>query len=50
VRVTDRVIPEYRPFIEASPFVALATGGPEGLDCSPRGVGSDVTGERPGPR
>jgi PPOX class probable FMN-dependent enzyme len=27
----------YRPLIEASPFVALATSGPEGLDCSPRG-------------
>ena len=33
----DRIIPEYAAFIEASPFVALATGGPEGLDCSPRG-------------
>jgi uncharacterized protein len=28
---------EYRALIEASPFVALATSGPEGLDCSPRG-------------
>ncbi len=37
VKVADRVTPEYRPFIEASPFVALATAGPEGLDCSPRG-------------
>lgn len=27
----------YRRFIEASPFVSLATTGPEGLDCSPRG-------------
>jgi PPOX class probable FMN-dependent enzyme len=27
----------YRAFIEASPFLALATVGPEGLDCSPRG-------------
>ncbi|MBU0726541.1 MAG: pyridoxamine 5'-phosphate oxidase family protein [Alphaproteobacteria bacterium] len=33
----DWVIPEYRAFIEASPFVSLATVGPEGLDCSPRG-------------
>jgi predicted pyridoxine 5'-phosphate oxidase superfamily flavin-nucleotide-binding protein len=31
----------YRAFIEASPFVSLATSGPEGLDCSPRG---DVAG------
>jgi PPOX class probable FMN-dependent enzyme len=37
VKVTDRVTPHYRAFIEASPFVALATSGPEGLDCSPRG-------------
>ena len=29
--------PHYRAFIEAAPFVALATSGPEGLDCSPRG-------------
>lgn len=33
----DHVIPEYAAFIEASPFVALATGGADGLDCSPRG-------------
>jgi PPOX class probable FMN-dependent enzyme len=31
------ISPEYRTYIEASPFVALATAGPEGLDCSPRG-------------
>lgn len=33
----DRIVPEYRAFIAASPFAALATAGPEGLDCSPRG-------------
>jgi hypothetical protein len=33
----DRVTPHYAAFIEAAPFVALATAGPEGLDCSPRG-------------
>jgi len=27
----------YRRFIEVSPFVVLATAGPEGLDCTPRG-------------
>ena len=27
----------YRKLIEASPFVLVATSGPEGLDCSPRG-------------
>ena len=31
------VSPEYRALIEASPFAALATSGPEGMDCSPRG-------------
>ena len=29
--------PHYRAMIAASPFVVLATGGPEGLDISPRG-------------
>lgn len=37
VKELDRLIPEYAAFIEASPFAALATSGPEGLDCSPRG-------------
>lgn len=37
VKETDHIIPAYAAFIEASPFVALATAGPEGLDCSPRG-------------
>jgi PPOX class probable FMN-dependent enzyme len=41
VKELDHIIPEYAAFIEASPFVALATNGPEGLDCSPRG---DVPG------
>lgn len=36
-KVADRVTPLYRRFIEASPLVLLATSGPEGLDCSPRG-------------
>ena len=27
----------YRAFIEASPFVVLASAGPGGLDCSPKG-------------
>jgi PPOX class probable FMN-dependent enzyme len=27
----------YRKLIEAAPFVAVATSGPEGLDCSPKG-------------
>ena len=37
VKVTQALTPEYRQMIEASPFVALATVAPEGLDCSPRG-------------
>jgi uncharacterized protein len=37
VKVADRVTPHYRALIDKSPFVALATSGPEGLDCSPRG-------------
>jgi PPOX class probable FMN-dependent enzyme len=27
----------YRAFVEASPFLVLASVGPEGLDCSPKG-------------
>jgi PPOX class probable FMN-dependent enzyme len=34
---TDRITTHYRAFIEAAPFFALATSGPDGLDCSPRG-------------
>jgi len=34
---TDRITPQYRKLIEAAPFVVVATCGPEGLDCSPRG-------------
>ena len=41
VKETQGVIAQYRAFIEASPFCALATVGPEGMDCSPRG---DVPG------
>jgi PPOX class probable FMN-dependent enzyme len=34
---TDRITAQYRRLIEAAPFVVLATSGPDGLDCSPRG-------------
>src|SRR3984893_8783662 len=37
VKVVDRITSSYRVLIEKSPFAALATSGPEGLDCSPRG-------------
>lgn len=33
----DHINREYARFIEAAPFVVIATSGPEGLDCSPRG-------------
>jgi PPOX class probable FMN-dependent enzyme len=34
---TDCITPQYRKLIEAAPFAVIATCGPEGLDCSPRG-------------
>ncbi|HMF25931.1 MAG TPA: MSMEG_1061 family FMN-dependent PPOX-type flavoprotein [Pseudolabrys sp.] len=34
---TDRLIAPYRAFVEAAPFLTLATTGPDGPDCSPRG-------------
>ena len=37
VKETDRITGPYRAFIEAAPFFALASGGPDGFDCSPRG-------------
>jgi len=37
VKEIDHVSPEYRAFIEASPFFVLASNGPEGVDASPRG-------------
>ena len=36
-KVTDRITPQYRKWLQASPLCALATVGPEGLDASPRG-------------
>ena len=37
VKVTTRLTGSYRRWIEAAPFFTIATCGPEGLDCSPRG-------------
>ena len=37
VKEIDHISSGYRKLIEAAPFVAVATGGPEGLDCSPKG-------------
>lgn len=42
VKELDHLTDEYATFLEAAPFVALATVGPEGLDCSPRGDQSNV--------
>ncbi len=33
----DHISEHYRAFIEKAPFVVVATSGPGGLDCSPRG-------------
>jgi PPOX class probable FMN-dependent enzyme len=37
VKEIDYISDDYRVFIDKSPFVIIATVGPEGLDCSPRG-------------
>jgi uncharacterized protein len=37
IKEIDHISPQYRALIEAAPFMVLATAGPEGLDCSPRG-------------
>ena len=37
VKEIDYINGSYRKLIEAAPFVAVATSGPEGLDCSPKG-------------
>ncbi len=42
-KVATRITPEYRAWIEAAPFCALATVGPDGLDASPRGDLGQVT-------
>ena len=33
----DHISDHYKALIDKSPFVVVATVGPEGLDCSPRG-------------
>ena len=37
VKEIDHINDAYRKMIEVAPFVAVATSGPEGLDCSPKG-------------
>ncbi len=37
VKVTDHLTPAYRAYLARARFCILATVGPEGSDCSPRG-------------
>lgn len=37
IKEIDHISDHYRAFIDKAPFVVIATVGPEGLDCSPRG-------------
>jgi len=37
IKEIDHLSDGYRKLIEAAPFVAIATGGPDGFDCSPKG-------------
>ncbi|WP_290691066.1 MULTISPECIES: pyridoxamine 5'-phosphate oxidase family protein [unclassified Haematobacter] len=41
-KVTPGLTPEYRRWVEASRFCLVATVGPEGTDCSPRGDDGSV--------
>lgn len=42
VKVTDRLIPSYRSWIERARFCVISSVGPEGTDGSPRGDGGPV--------
>src|SRR5436309_8700253 len=42
LKEVDQITVEYKTLIEAAPFAVLATSGPEGLDCSPRGDAAGV--------
>lgn len=44
-KVANHITPEYRAWIQASPFCTLATVGPDGVDASPRGDESEVVFE-----
>ena len=37
IKEVDHISPHHRVFIEKSPFVVVASSGPDGLDCTPRG-------------
>ncbi len=42
LKEVGQLTPEYKAWIEASPFVVLASSGPGGLDCTPRGDLADI--------
>lgn len=42
IKVLNQLSPSYKRFILASPFIAMASVGPKGLDCSPRGDQQNV--------
>ena len=44
-KVSDRITPTYRKWIQASSLCTLATVGPNGVDASPRGDNSNVVRE-----
>ena len=37
IKEVDHITPLHREYVDASPFVLIASSGPGGLDCSPRG-------------
>jgi PPOX class probable FMN-dependent enzyme len=37
LKVSDHITPLQREYVEASPFVVIASVGPDGVDCTPRG-------------
>src|SRR6185369_4311088 len=37
IKEVDSITPLHRQYVDASPFVLIASSGPGGLDCSPRG-------------
>jgi uncharacterized protein len=37
LKEVDHLTPLHQAYVEAAPFVLIATSGPAGLDCSPRG-------------
>ena len=39
LKETDHLTPDYRRFVEASPFLVVASAGADRVDCSPRGDG-----------